>query len=338
MGVNTKKQTKAKKKPVAVIRNKDVIQSYIMTTARYDFSADEKRILLKLVETWQHILEGQKLSGRVEKTLFGDYSLEFPISYFVPDNQTNYERIKKAFRALNEKKFEYEDDKIWEIIRIIEKPKIEKREKIHFDLNAKIVECFLNFTKGYRRFELEVSLSFSSVYAMRLYELLSGQTNPLSYTIEDLKVMFQIPDKYKETKDFIKRVIEPAKKELDEKSPYTFTYNINKKGRSYHSITFFPVYQPCFRNEDLETKDLQKKVSISAILDRNEKDYLIKNFEFELSELKQNYKLFLQAKESPEFHLINFVSAIKARALRAKNPKGYIINAIKKQINYDIQL
>lgn len=33
------------------INNKDIIQSYIMTTAKYDFSADEKRILLRLVET-----------------------------------------------------------------------------------------------------------------------------------------------------------------------------------------------------------------------------------------------------------------------------------------------
>lgn len=46
------------------INNKDVIQSYIMTTAKYDFSADEKRILLRLVETWQYLLEGKELKGK----------------------------------------------------------------------------------------------------------------------------------------------------------------------------------------------------------------------------------------------------------------------------------
>ena len=49
------------------INNKDVIQSYIMTTAKYDFSADEKRILLRLVETWQYLLEGKELKGKIEE-------------------------------------------------------------------------------------------------------------------------------------------------------------------------------------------------------------------------------------------------------------------------------
>ena len=153
------------------INNKDIIQSYIMTTAKYDFSADEKRILLRLVETWQHLLEGKELNGKIERDLFGGYILEFPISYFVPDNQTNYKRIKDALRSLNDKKFEYEDEDMWEIIRIIERPQIRKRKKVVFELNEKIVECFLNFTKGYRKFELETALSFSSVYAVRFYEL-----------------------------------------------------------------------------------------------------------------------------------------------------------------------
>jgi len=42
--------------------NKDVIQSYILTTAKYDFSVYEKRILYRLVELNQHLLEGRKLN------------------------------------------------------------------------------------------------------------------------------------------------------------------------------------------------------------------------------------------------------------------------------------
>ena len=134
------------------ITNKDVIQSYIMTTAKYDFSVDEKRILLRLVETWQYLLEGNKLNCKIEKTLFGHYEVEFPISYFVVDGQTNYNRIKDALRALNEKKFEYEDETDWEIIRIIEIPHIKNREQIKFTLNSRIVDYFLNFPDGYWKF------------------------------------------------------------------------------------------------------------------------------------------------------------------------------------------
>lgn len=53
---------------------------------------------------------------------------------------------------------------------------------------------------------------------------------PLTETIEQLKDRFQLGDKYKLVADFLRRVIEPTKKELDAKNPYTFTYKMNKKG------------------------------------------------------------------------------------------------------------
>ena len=43
------------------ITNKDVIQSYLMTVSKYDFSVYEKRILYRLVEAMQCELEGKKL-------------------------------------------------------------------------------------------------------------------------------------------------------------------------------------------------------------------------------------------------------------------------------------
>ena len=37
-----------------------------------------------------------------------------------------------------------------------------------------------------------------------------------------IKEMFKVQDKYAKTNDFVRKVIEPAKNELDELSPYTF--------------------------------------------------------------------------------------------------------------------
>ena len=41
--------------------NKNVIQSYMLTAARYDFSVYEKRILYRLVELAQAELQGKDL-------------------------------------------------------------------------------------------------------------------------------------------------------------------------------------------------------------------------------------------------------------------------------------
>ena len=97
-------------------------------------------------------------------------------------------------------------------------------------------------------------------------------------------------------------------------------------------LNLFPIYQPQFRDDDLERKDLQKKVSISWILDRNTKDYLIHSFGFTTAEIKQNISLFERAVK--EINLIQFMSIIKekVRTKNIKNPKGYLINAIKKEL------
>ena len=43
------------------ITNKDVIQSYLMTVSKYNFSVYEKRIVYRLVEAMQCEIEGKKL-------------------------------------------------------------------------------------------------------------------------------------------------------------------------------------------------------------------------------------------------------------------------------------
>jgi plasmid replication initiation protein len=110
---------------------------------------------------------------------------------------------------LNDKKIEYEDDRIWKPIRLIEKPQINKySDSVTFEVQPEIYEAILSFSKGFRRLELKTAMEFKSVYSMRFYELLSCQKNPLTYTIDHLKIMFNIEDKYIDRPaDFIIKVI-----------------------------------------------------------------------------------------------------------------------------------
>lgn len=59
---------------MAKIANKDILQSYILTTAKYDFSVNEKRFLYRLVELAQSEMEGLKFKDdckKIEHDLFG---------------------------------------------------------------------------------------------------------------------------------------------------------------------------------------------------------------------------------------------------------------------------
>lgn len=320
---------------MAKVNNKDVLQSYIMTTAKYDFSVYEKRILYRIIETLQGNIDGLKLNAKhsVRIDLFGDAVLVMPISSFLKDEEDkNYTQVKKAFTDLENKKITYEDEKTWQIMRIVQAPKLDKYNSfIEFRLDKKIYEAFLNFSKGYRKYELTTAMQFESVYTMRFYELLSGQKKPLTYSIDTLKEMFGITEKYERISQFKAKVLDVAKKELDKCSPYTFDYQMNKTGRAFTSVTFYPIYQPQFRDSDLEKRELQKQLSPSWKLPENVLNYLKSNFDFDTKEIKQNIDLFDLVNSKIDF--IQFMANVKARANRAKNPKGYLINALKKELN-----
>lgn len=317
------------------IKNKDVLQSYILTTAKYDFSVYEKRILYRIVEMNQHLLEGKGLTAKyeIESNLFGDKTITMPVACFLSgEDDKNYNRIKKAFMDLQKKILLYEDSKTWASLSIIANPVISKySDTVTFNVNHLIYDAFLNFSKGFRKYELKTAMEFESVYSMRFYELMSGQKSPIEYGVDKLKEMFKIEAKYERVNDFFRKVIEPAKKELDEKSPYSFDYIPQKTGRKITSIMFIPRYQTKLRDKNLETKDLQKKVSLSWDLPRELVSYLKHNFEFTTDGIKNNIEVLKEANES--FDIIAILGGMKAKIIGSNNPQGYIIGIIKKLIS-----
>lgn len=317
-----------------LLKNRDVVLSYIMTMAKYNFNIYEKRIYYRIVESLQFLIEGKKLKDKyiIDKTLFKDYIFTMPISgLLLNEKDKHHSRIKTALKRLNDKKFIYEDDRVWKPIRLVQKPQINKYdETIKFELQEEIVQPFLDFSKGFKKFELETAMSFGSIYAMRFYELFSGQKNPIAYKITDLKIMFQIENKYDRINDFFKKVIIPAQSELTKKSPYSFKYKKIKTGRKVTSIKFIPYYIPENRDQNIERKSLQKQVSPSWDLDKMVVDYLKQNFNFETKEIQNNIELLKLADE--KFDLMIVLSELKPRIENVKNIQGYVIGTLKKKL------
>lgn len=316
------------------ITNKEVIQSYLITTARYDFSVYEKRIIYRIVEMCQDALQGKKLNAgyHINNTLFEEKKeVIMPLSAFL-HNETdeNYTRAKSALWDLNNKVFEYEDSEVWKPIRIIEMPELVKKGYVKFVLHKEIYSAILSFAKGFRKFELKTAFEFESVYSMRFYELLSGKTTPITYTLSDLKIMFKVEDKYKLTVDFIRRIIEPAQKELKAKAPFSFEFKPEKQGKKIVGFTFYPYIIPANQDRDLVDKTLQKQVSPSWYLDKMHIDYLVQNYYFDKDEIKHNLATFRAAAD--KLDLMRFMALKKRLASTKKNPKGYLINAIKKEL------
>ena len=319
------------------IQNKDLIQSYILTTARYNFSAYEKRILYRIIEVLQAQVKGLKLNYKysIQENILEDRDFILPVSCFLKDEKDkNYDEVRKALRALNNKTIEYEDDKIWELFNLIERPKFHKYESyVKIRLAPEIFQAFLDFSKGYRKYELEVTFKFDSVYSMRIYELISGKTEPIIYEIDDLKKMFGVENKYKNRpSDFIKYVITPAQKELTKAAPYSFQFETIKTGRSFTHIKFKPFYIPKNRDPKLEQKNLSQQTSMRWDMDIETIQYLKDTFSFTDKGLKNNRETLKQAVQHEEFK--DWCSEINGmvRKFEINNPAGFFISEIKKRV------
>lgn len=320
------------------VNNKLMIQSYLVTAARYDFSVYEKRIIYRLIEVCQAALEGQKLNKgfSINNMLFDDLKeIEMPVSAFLKDeNDENYKRAKKALADLNNKRMEYEnkEERTWKIIRLIELPKLDYRGYVKFVIHKEIYNALLDFSKGWRKYELKTAMEFESVYSMRFYELLSGKEGDyVTYKVEDLKIMFQLENKYKLTTDFIRRVIEPAQEELKEKAPFSFNYKTGCKGKKVIALTFFPYKIATNVDNDLERKNLQKQTALSWDLDKMVVDYLKQNYFFETDEIKHNRELLMEA--SKKLDIMNLMANKRRYCSDRKNPKGTLISILKKELD-----
>lgn len=315
--------------------SRQVVQSYIFTTALYDFNVYEKRVLYNLVKLAQSQIEGIKLSSSLYKIdhAYKDYILvELPISDFLTDEEDkNHIRVKEALKSLHRKTFTYSDSDSWECFSIIANPKIRLRSsKVSFIVDSRVWDVLLDFSRGFSRYDLEIAFSLESSYAMRLYEMMAGQKEPIIYSIDSLRKEFQLEDKYKLTKDFIKRVIQSAKNELDQKSPITFTYMPIKSGKKFTRIIFFPVKQESKQIPDAFFKESVRKYGTGAILSSDE-IRLLKEIGFSDTGIRNNLDLLLTCKKSLD--LICELAIMKGKSRSKKNPCGWCIRTLKGKLD-----
>ena len=319
--------------------SRQVVQSYIATTAMYDFNVYEKRVLYNLVKLAQSEIEGIRLADnlyRIEHGLGEFLKIELPISDFLTDeDDKNHSRIKAALKALHQKTFTYRDDEVWECMSIISNPKIRLHSsRVSFIVNNKVWDVLLDFSRGFSRYDLEVAFSLESAYSMRFYEMLAGQEEPITYTIEALRKEFCLEDKYAMTKDFIRRVVESAKHELDMKSPVSFTYTPIKEGRKIVKLLFFPVKHPANERSDMFFKQAIRRYGTAGQLSEVEYRFL-REIGFTEGGIKNNLPLLMDCQK--HLDLVYELALIKGKSRTKKNPCGWCIRTLRGKLQDSLE-
>ena len=319
--------------------SKGVIQSYLITSARYDFSVYEKRILYRIVELIQAELKGKPLGQkiRIQPNLYDDKNIVMPIShFFIEGDKNRHGRIREALFKLRERGIERKNpDGSIVGYSIVMKYKVPPRHEgeVNFTIARELYEDLLDFAKGYSQYELQVAFSFRSQYTMRLYELTCKQKEDIVYSIDRLREMFCLEHRYKLTKDFIKKVIDPAQRELEKSgSAYYFTYEKLKTGRAIDRIRFVTHY----RSEQISSPPLLKIVEEGGL--RNLIDFLNARLGTTDKNWVSHKSILLANLEVPkEGRPQNELDKILEGAQYADNPVGYVINALKRRVEQSMK-
>lgn len=311
----------------------DIKESYVMAISRAHLTTYEARLLLMAINSGQALLKHRALS-REQVVLEHHYNmveLAVPIRDITTDKGQHYEHVIQAAQSLTMKNFTWRDNTRagrghwvtcpW-VLRAEHKP---KSGNVILILDKRFYDALYNFTLGHCSFDLQRALTFKSAVTSRLYPLINTQKKPITYPIEGLKATLGVEDKYKRGNDFIKRCIEPAKKEMDETDGNTFRYSLLKGANNKIThITITTIYR---------ATEEQKDASFTAIAEALGKDImllLIQYGGFTNNQIVRNMptiKKFCETVPDPVQMLCDIIKRCNNK--RPANMQGYIINAMK---------
>ena len=313
----------------------NIKESYIMAISKAHLTTYEARLLLMAINSGQVLLKNRTLSHEhgVLQHSFNMVELVVPIRDITTDKGQHYEHVIRAAQELTRKNFTWRDDLgankgHWVTFPwILRAEHIAKSGSVKLILDKRFYDALYNFTFGYCKFDLERALKFKTAAAARLYPLINTQRHAITYPIDAMKEWLGVADKYQRGNDFVKRIIEPAKKEMDASEGNTFTYTLRRGlNNKITHITITTLWR---------ATEAEKNASVGAMkewLGRDLMLLLLHHGGFTSMQVQRNKKVLERFADVPDAvdRLCDIVT--RARKRRPANLQGYIINAIKDEL------
>lgn len=231
---------------------------YTFVSGHYDLNNYQYRLLLLMIIRAK---QAQENSIHVNTTPMGKEHYTVELKFRTKDllnddyNDENYSRCYKDIEELMTKVIKYGTKRDGKQVKYVMTTAIYRFIEDNGNIQAWIPDETWNmctdFSRGYEIADLQTLFTLKSPYAIRLYQLVTGQKHPLRFSIDEFKSMLKLENKYSDNFTLFKeRVIKVAQKELNEKSPYTFDFTFEKEssgstgGRpKYNTIVLHPKQQ-----------------------------------------------------------------------------------------------
>lgn len=235
-----------------------ITQANALALSAQKMTLQEKRLLLLLISY-----------VRATDDNFKVYHL--PVSdikdYLELSGGSIYSKLHSVCRKLMGQVLFVEDgDGGWEMNQLVSKSKYVTGRKsengvahLQMRLHEDLRPLLLNLKERFGSIPLRQIVSMKSKYSIRLLEILYFSShglkkNTLHFSMDELKKRLGLKqtnetidpfqEKYVNFKDFNREILERAKRECIERSPITFTYDLEKKGRKVIGLHFLLKRNP----------------------------------------------------------------------------------------------
>jgi len=200
---------------MALQENKQTIvfQSNALINARYHLSMDEKKLILMALKSLLAIK-----NPTVEQVAKHQYfDIDLKELYEFSNENIRYadfaRRMRKSVQKLWERTIIIDDENSEDWIRWVTQINWKHEPQyIRLKLSNEIMPLLIGINGGFTPVQLQTILALRSAVSIRLYELLEQyedfRTRKIS--LQQLRKIFNMEDKWHRTNEFVQRVIQPA--------------------------------------------------------------------------------------------------------------------------------
>ena len=273
--------------------SKLIYQHNVITSGRYDYSACMLDILFM-------VLSGLEV-GKLE------YTIHVQDIEAITGRKWNLKQLREATESIGSRMFEIETpERIRQIWLFSNVDYILGTGSFTVGINPKASPYFFELKNNFTAMQLKSVLNCSSKYAKRLYAIACQWRSVGSkrFEIEELKKMLGLIDKkgneqFERISDFKIKVLDVAKKQINENTDIEIDFELKKRGRSFHWITLH-INSQKFKQLEIEfdkSIDIQKfKSKLMAYGFNEEQAELIatqekeKDFDILITELNEKVR------------------------------------------------
>jgi plasmid replication initiation protein len=248
---------------------KKIKQHNTITSGRYDFSACQLDVLFMLLANLNE-----------NDAPYKRYNIRVKDIELITGRKWNYQQLVDSNEDMMSRVFKIEEiDGLKQIVLFSEIKYLGGTGSFDIVINEPARSYFFDLKNNFTLLELKSVLGCSSKHAKRLYTLACQwrTAGGIAFDISELKEMLGLkdpkgnePEQYKQIGQFKEKVLDVAKKQINEHTDITFDYELLKtRGRSFDKIKLFCGFaKPKFQLEIDFNSDIEKQKENAVIIQK----------------------------------------------------------------------